>query len=124
MDNHEVLDAVSKIAQCAQHLVTKMLRHERVLPSENQWNRLYELYDLAGEADNKARRERAKAKGGRGVCRFCGCTEDNGCMIEGGGVLGDDAPCSWVDKLKTVCSNPLCVEEWNSEKRQKAKVKS
>ena len=37
-----------------------------------------------------------------GVCRVCGCTDDNACYIPGVG------PCWWVDETHTLCSH--CVE--------------
>lgn len=47
-----------------------------------------------------------------GVCRFCGCTDDNciGCIQAMG------HPCSWVDRSRTVCSNPECVAKWKKRK--------
>jgi DNA-directed RNA polymerase subunit RPC12/RpoP len=37
-----------------------------------------------------------------GVCKVCGCTENNACMTEVG-------PCFWVNEEKDLCSN--CVQE-------------
>lgn len=35
----------------------------------------------------------------RGVCRKCGCTENNACYVSG------IAACCWVDDTKTLCSH-------------------
>lgn len=48
-----------------------------------------------------ARRVREKPR--PGVCRICGCTELKACD------LGLEA-CSWVNKERTLCSNPACLE--------------
>ncbi len=32
-----------------------------------------------------------------GVCRVCGCTEEDACIV--GGV-----PCAWADKKRTLCT--------------------
>lgn len=39
-----------------------------------------------------------------GTCRYCNCTESNACKLE------DGEPCCWVDRTRTVCSNPACVK--------------
>lgn len=33
----------------------------------------------------------------RGICRICGCTDENACLTTVG-------PCAWVDKEHTLCS--------------------
>lgn len=38
-----------------------------------------------------------------GVCRHCGCTEDNACMTQTG------EPCHWMNRERTVCSNSPCI---------------
>ncbi|MDR3799706.1 MAG: ParB/RepB/Spo0J family partition protein [Terracidiphilus sp.] len=45
----------------------------------------------------------------QGTCKFCGCTEDDACRLEGG------VNCSWVNAEQTVCSNPDCVAQYDSE---------
>lgn len=46
-----------------------------------------------------------------GVCRFCGCTEENACTLQmwptpiGVGMK----TCSWADEAKTICTNPKCL---------------
>lgn len=45
------------------------------------------------------------AKAQRGVCRICGCTESTPCI---GGIEG---ACAWVDKTKTLCTNPACLKK-------------
>lgn len=37
-----------------------------------------------------------------GVCKHCGCTEEDPCMLQSG-------PCAWTNAAKTVCNNPDCV---------------
>ena len=41
-----------------------------------------------------------------GVCQICGCTEDQACALE---VDGEIFGCWWVDKARTLCSNPDCL---------------
>lgn len=36
-----------------------------------------------------------------GICRFCGCSEFDACVVDGG--LGPEG-CSWIDPTRTVCS--------------------
>lgn len=38
-----------------------------------------------------------KHKDTPGVCRVCGCTEDQACMTE-------DGPCGWANKERTLCT--------------------
>jgi hypothetical protein len=38
-----------------------------------------------------------------GVCRHCGCTENNACRLE------DGEMCCWIDYSRLVCSNPKCM---------------
>ena len=50
-----------------------------------------------------------------GVCRFCGCYEDRPCCVITAGEHPDYAvavTCSWIDPLRTVCSNRRCVDRW------------
>jgi hypothetical protein len=44
--------------------------------------------------------------GFEGICRQCGCTEDNACLFEG--FFGLEA-CGWLNKEHTVCTNPNCI---------------
>ena len=45
-----------------------------------------------------------------GTCQFCGCTEENAC------ILGADCHgCSWVNRGRTVCSNAACVRQAKKE---------
>lgn len=39
-----------------------------------------------------------------GMCRHCRCTEDRACR------LSDGDTCSWTDRTRLVCTNPLCVK--------------
>jgi hypothetical protein len=56
---------------------------------------------------NKAGQPRA------GVCRVCGCTELQACLlpapfalfVEGDAYMG----CSWADATRTLCTNPACL---------------
>lgn len=43
--------------------------------------------------------------GEAGVCRFCGCTDDDACP---GG-------CSWANEEQTVCSSPDCLAQFRAE---------
>ncbi len=48
----------------------------------------------------------------RGVCRYCGCTQNNPCFLAGismPGVPVVPLPCSWRDKSQAVCTNPRCI---------------
>jgi len=48
--------------------------------------------------------EQAKRSPGfRGICRFCGCTDNNACVDD------FDQPCSWFDDRETVCTTLTCV---------------
>lgn len=40
-------------------------------------------------------------------CIICGCSEDDGCVLE------NNQPCSWVSP--GLCSNPACIAEFNGE---------
>lgn len=48
-----------------------------------------------------------------GVCRYCGCTDDNAC----------DEGCCWVDPQETVCSSDSCIEKYEAAGRALPKVK-
>lgn len=48
-----------------------------------------------------------------GQCRFCHCTESNACSTPPCG-----EPCAWVDRNRTVCSNPSCLRAWGELKRR------
>ncbi|MFD0868799.1 hypothetical protein [Paenibacillus residui] len=39
-----------------------------------------------------------------GICRVCGCTEDDACVHEWGA-------CGWYDDTRTVCNSPTCAKE-------------
>ena len=52
-----------------------------------------------------------------GVCRICGCTESTPCIISG-------ESCWWVDKTKTLCSNPKCTFAAPAEGKLKSKPKA
>lgn len=64
----------------------------------------------------------------RGECRYCGCTEDNACVLAAGPISQELAnlvnqtysgrastleaiTCSWTDKARTVCSGPECQKK-------------
>lgn len=56
-----------------------------------------------------------------GQCRYCGCTQANGCAIvvlaDAGDV--DDvvvAQCAWADEAQTVCTNARCLERWRRDR--------
>jgi hypothetical protein len=44
-----------------------------------------------------------------GVCRYCGCTEDNACLTAG------ERLCGWLDLERTVCDAPPCVARFGGE---------
>ena len=46
-----------------------------------------------------------------GVCRHCGCTEDNPCR------LYTAEACSWADATRTVCNSPSCMKAEAARKR-------
>lgn len=48
-----------------------------------------------------------------GKCRVCGCSGDS-CKLEDGDY------CCWVDALRTLCSNPLCVVAASKASRAEA----
>lgn len=47
----------------------------------------------------------------RGVCRYCGCTEEKSCRII---TIGEDPHavvlCEWKNPGKTLCTNPRCLK--------------
>jgi hypothetical protein len=48
-----------------------------------------------------------------GVCRICECTGDSCRLREGG-----DERCVWVDRFRTLCSNPDCIREAARRKKR------
>lgn len=48
-----------------------------------------------------------RSPGFKGICRHCGCTEHNACVIED--ILGDPIGCSWYNPEQTCCTNPECI---------------
>lgn len=55
-------------------------------------------------------------------CRVCGCEGDS-CNVGGG------EKCVWMDSLKTLCSNPRCLQvaaiqekKFNREKRRRVRL--
>lgn len=54
----------------------------------------------------------------RGICRFCGCTDDNACISK------ESAPCSWLDQEQTVCTAPYCQTSFNMWKEAQAHAAS
>lgn len=61
-----------------------------------------------------------------GVCRYCGCTNDDPCMtgmarrsvIMGGELAVGYFPCSWL--LPDICDAPPCVEKAYMDARNSA----
>ncbi len=60
-----------------------------------------------------------------GVCKFCGCTDNAPCIIQGnfpskldGYPSPTSMPCAWL--IEDVCTNPDCVEKAYLEARPKA----
>lgn len=47
-----------------------------------------------------------------GVCRYCGCTEDNACRTPPSG-----EPCCWVEDDRTVCSGWNCQRKYRADQR-------
>lgn len=50
-----------------------------------------------------------------GTCRICGCTDEQGCVIE----REDGYPsltCAWTDPEHTLCNNPECIAVANRRK--------
>lgn len=46
--------------------------------------------------------------GTRGICRHCGCTENNACILQ---VSIGRQMCSWWNRTQTCCTNPRCIEK-------------
>lgn len=46
-----------------------------------------------------------------GICRRCGCSEDNPCR------LADGEPCCWMDCARTLCNNPSCLTAESARRR-------
>jgi hypothetical protein len=57
----------------------------------------------------------------KGVCRHCGCTEEKPCKyvpIPHGPIAGQPVlTAKWADKTKTLCTNPMCLEKAEAEKK-------
>jgi hypothetical protein len=60
-----------------------------------------------------------------GVCKFCKCTDNSPCVIQGNypsqldGVISPQSfACAWL--LEDVCTNPACVEAAYLEARPQA----
>jgi hypothetical protein len=54
-------------------------------------------------------------------CRFCGCTNDDPCLVElppVEGTFSNVMPCAWL--IPGVCSAPACVEKAYLEAREVA----
>jgi hypothetical protein len=51
----------------------------------------------------------------KGICRECGCTENNACI--GQGILGDET-CGWANQDQTLCTNPDCLEKAKARARK------
>lgn len=49
-----------------------------------------------------------------GTCRHCGCTDGAPCISKGG------ETCAWVDKTRTLCSNPACLKKAGKPAAKKA----
>ena len=43
-----------------------------------------------------------------GVCVYCGCTEQRACLTDG-------QPCWWINRQRTVCSAPGCIEKFGRD---------
>jgi len=59
--------------------------------------------------------ERAKPRVKKGVCRYCGCTDKKGCIVDRQGHT-----CQWMDHEHTRCSN--CVYERALAQRMTARI--
>lgn len=46
-----------------------------------------------------------RSPGFPGICRICGCTENNAC------VNMFDEPCGWADRSRTLCNTLECLNE-------------
>lgn len=58
-----------------------------------------------------------------GQCRVCGCTETTPCIILVD--EGTEGPCGWLDVEATVCTNPRCVAQIDTDELvQMAMLKS
>ena len=44
-----------------------------------------------------------------GICRFCGCTEDNACR------KGNGLPCGWANVGHSRCNSEQCLEKFRKE---------
>jgi len=67
----------------------------------------------AEEEEKKPKARKQKVKKGEqepGVCRSCGCTEQNACET-------DDGPCGWADATQTLCT--ACAEKKEPAKERR-----
>lgn len=46
----------------------------------------------------------------RGVCRYCGCSNDNACVLDS--TTATSITCGWVDSRRTICSADECLAKY------------
>lgn len=71
----------------------------------------------------RRRSDRAIAQPTPGVCRYCGCTDEQGCILgydstavfDGLAEHARPLTCSWLDAAHTVCSKATCVQLYRRE---------
>jgi len=50
-----------------------------------------------------------------GVCRYCGCTEENPCSVP---PYCDGDTCGWIGGTgRTVCTAPPCIMRWAEDSK-------
>lgn len=53
-----------------------------------------------------------------GVCRICGCTEDNACVIPSPRFGERSRVCGWADDAHTLCDAPACLAADRAQKQR------
>lgn len=51
-----------------------------------------------------------------GVCRYCGCTEDDACRLSTG------EECSWLDRNRSACNAPECFARYETERKERKRA--
>lgn len=54
-----------------------------------------------------------RSPGFKGICRHCGCTENNACILDD--FIGTTT-CGWYNREQTCCKNPKCITKEKESK--------
>jgi ParB/RepB/Spo0J family partition protein len=84
--------------------------------SEQQQSKLLDWLDVGygyvNPAEDEDEDDAKELEDESGVCKFCDCSEEDACRLEGG------VNCSWANEEQTVCTNPDCLARFRQETGQ------